>query len=275
MIDPQKKARDADRDAAIEVVEAASTDGQITREESEARIERLLRAETVGDVQTLIRDLRRPGKERVTDAVAAVTGDAVSTAPPPRTASAKVGRGPLILVAAIITSIGLVVALTIFFSSRESSDTGLFDAGGKMDLYTSTGYAALTSAIVEKTGRAEAFSLIIHPGYAIAYLPVDATSRRTYSWYYDGDWREFGGAGTATATEKRFAVTEIDGSMFADAIAEAKAGVDEPETWYVAIRGPDNTSGCVSVNATNAFKETASIALDCEGKVLRRLTPGK
>ncbi len=75
MIDPQKKARDDDRDAAIEVVEAAFADGQISRPDYDLRVDRLLRAATVGELQMLVRDLRRPEGEEVTEAVEQVTED--------------------------------------------------------------------------------------------------------------------------------------------------------------------------------------------------------
>ena len=73
VIDPQKKARDADRDAAIEVVEAAYADGQISRPDYDLRVDRLLRATTFGELQMLIQDLRLPEGEHVTEAVEVVT----------------------------------------------------------------------------------------------------------------------------------------------------------------------------------------------------------
>jgi len=57
----EKRARDADRNLAIEFVQNAWVDGQLTREEHEERVERVLRATTVADVEREVRDLQGPG----------------------------------------------------------------------------------------------------------------------------------------------------------------------------------------------------------------------
>lgn len=55
------RARDVDRDAAIEIVEAAWADGQVTRDEYEQRVDRLLRASTLRDLEREILDLQPQG----------------------------------------------------------------------------------------------------------------------------------------------------------------------------------------------------------------------
>ena len=55
-----KRARDADRDAAIEVVEAAWADGQIVEADRDKRVEELLRAQTMSEIRTYTQDLQPP-----------------------------------------------------------------------------------------------------------------------------------------------------------------------------------------------------------------------
>jgi len=57
----EKRARDADRNLAIEFVQHAWVDGQLTRDEHEERVDRLLVARTLADVETEVRDLQGPG----------------------------------------------------------------------------------------------------------------------------------------------------------------------------------------------------------------------
>ncbi|WP_395692229.1 DUF1707 domain-containing protein [Nocardioides sp.] len=58
MSTPDQRARDKDRDAAIEVVEAAWSDGRIVEADRDKRIEELRRAQTLGEVQMLVHDLQ-------------------------------------------------------------------------------------------------------------------------------------------------------------------------------------------------------------------------
>ena len=55
-----KRARDQDRDQAIEVVEAAWADGQIIEADRDKRVESLLQAQTMAEVQMLTHDLQLP-----------------------------------------------------------------------------------------------------------------------------------------------------------------------------------------------------------------------
>lgn len=54
------RARDADRNLAIDLIDAAYSDGQLTSTEREERCDRVLATETLGDLRTLTRDLQTP-----------------------------------------------------------------------------------------------------------------------------------------------------------------------------------------------------------------------
>ncbi|HQR27133.1 MAG TPA: DUF1707 domain-containing protein [Nocardioides sp.] len=273
MVDPQKKARDADRDAAIEVVEAAYADGQITQPDYDLRVDRLLRAHTVGEVQGLVHDLRRDPDEEVTDVVEAVTGDSVAARPtrplPTARPAARPGRA-LLLVAALVGGILLAVLVPIWLASRggDGVSAGPVGLGDRTSLLTPSGYAFFVEELEGKTGSREAFSLVLYPGYAVVDVPVDETSQREFSWYFDGDWSEFGGAGTST--DDRFSVDQVDGTVIAEGIDQAKAGVEDATTWYAIVSAPDRGSArtCVTAYASNDFQETSYVRLTCDGSVV-------
>lgn len=58
------RARDADRSLAVELIDAAFSDGQLTAGEREDRCDRVLAAETLGELRLLTRDLQAPAAEK-------------------------------------------------------------------------------------------------------------------------------------------------------------------------------------------------------------------
>lgn len=54
------RARDADRNLAIELIDAAYSDGQLSTSEREERCDRVMTAETLGELRVLTRDLQAP-----------------------------------------------------------------------------------------------------------------------------------------------------------------------------------------------------------------------
>jgi hypothetical protein len=275
VVDPQKRARDADRDAAIEVVESAYADGQISQPDYDLRVDRLLRAHTVGEVQQLVGDLRRDADEQVTDVVEAVTGDSVAPPPsvrrptPTPAAGPHLGRVLGVVATVVIGGILLAVLLPFWLLSRgdDGVATGPVGLGDKVSLVSDDGYDVFTQALEEKTGSREAFSVVLYPGYAVVDVPVDASSQREFSWYFNGDWSEFAGAGTST--DERFSVDQVDGSVIADGVARARAGVEDRTSWYAIVSAPDpDTGACVAAYASNEFQESSYVRLRCDGSLV-------
>ena len=269
MIDPQKKARDVDRDAAIEVVEAAFADGQISRPDYDLRVDRLLRAVTVGELQMLVQDLRRPEGEQVTEAVEQVTDDVATPAfgvGPPRlnTSAIKV----VLAVVVAVFALGLIVPLVLVarVDTQEAVGNGPIALGEKVDLTTAKGYDRLVQEVEEKTGSTMVFGATIYAEYAVMDVPVDADSQRSFGYYYDGDWQDWGGKGKAT--EERFDLSRIDGSTVAALVRKVRAKIEDPTT-YVIVNSQGRDEGvCFSAYATNDFTETAYIDARCDGEVV-------
>ena len=80
---PDQRARDKDRDAAIEIVEAAWADGQIIEADRDKRVEELLRAQTLGEISMLTHDLQ-----------AAAPATRRPVPPPPETPAAPMTAPP-------------------------------------------------------------------------------------------------------------------------------------------------------------------------------------
>ena len=270
VIDPQKKARDADRDAAIEVVEAAHADGQISRPDYDLRVDRLLRATTVGELQMLIQDLRLPEGEEVTEAVEVAT--AVDEASPPAArprpnlSSAKI----VLFAAAAVLALGLAIPLVLVSSgvSNEHVASGSAEAGSTVDLTSGRGFTRLVREVEAKTGSSTVFNAVIYPTYAVVEVPEDAQSQRSFGWYYNGEWDEWTGKGTAE--EERFELDQINGRTLAALVKEARGLVDKPTTSYVIVNALGRDHGvCMSVYAGNEHAETAYLDARCDGTVVR------
>ena len=54
------RAKDADRDRYVDIIEAAYVDGQLGEQDRELRVSRALTAETLDELDSLTRDLQRP-----------------------------------------------------------------------------------------------------------------------------------------------------------------------------------------------------------------------
>ncbi len=271
MIDPHKKARDADRDAAVEVVEAAFADGQISRPDYDLRVDRLLAAQTVGEVQMLVQDLRRDEGEEVTEAVEEVTED---LNPREAVGSPQVNTKAIKVVVAVVGAVfalGLVVPLVVLarVGSEQGVSTGPVGLGETVDLTTASGYKRLVQEVEDKTGSATVFSATIYPGYAVIEVPVDADSQRSYGWYFNGDWDEWTGKGTAD--EERFELDRISGRTVAALVDEVRGTIEDPSASYVLVNSPGRDDGvCLSAYASNDYSETAYLDARCDGTVVFR-----
>jgi hypothetical protein len=268
VIDPQKKARDADRDAAIEVVEAAFADGQISRPDYDLRVDRLLQASTVGELQVMVQDLRRPEGEQVTEAVEQVTRDVAS--PSFQVGLPRVKASAIKVVLAVVVAVfalGLIVPLVLVagVDTQKAVSTGPV-ALEEVDLTTAKGYDRLVREVEAKTGSTIVFGATIYAGYAVMDVPVDADSQRSFGYYYDGDWQDWGGKGKAT--EERFDLSRIDGSTVASLVKKVGRKIEEPTTYVIVNSRGGDEGVCFSAYATNEFTETAYIDARCNGEVV-------
>ena len=260
MADAHKKARDADRDAAIEVVEAAFADGQISRPDYDLRTDRVLRAETVGELQMLVQDLQ-------------VTADVAPVAKPTRSTPSVSPTGVKVVLAAVaaVIALGLVVPLVLMArvdSAQEATSAEPVPLVEAIDLTTARGYNRVVREVEAKTGSTTVFNAVIYPGYAVIEVPVDDLSRRSYGWYYNGEWDEWTGKGRAD--EDRFELDEVSGRTVGSLVSEARGLVEDPNTSYVIVNSSGREEGvCLSVYASNEHSETAYLDARCDGTVVR------
>ena len=286
MSTPDRRARDKDRDAAIEIVEAAWSEGQIVDADRDHRVEALLRAETLAEIQMLTHDLQLPGSP-VAVATESPYGEppvVTSGAPDyatPQQVTTKSGRRSggvalivLVVVIAVVGGViaGLVAVVQGVDSTLEAVASSEAPLPGEpaeegVNTLSRDGYAELLDDLETVVGSTEAFEAVLYPGYAVVSLPVDGTSQRESRWYWNGELDDLDSRGTASY--QRFDLTEVDMDVVIRLVKRVRGMVEEPTSFYAILRAPDEPGGqAISVYASNEYSESGYLLATAEGKVL-------
>ena len=195
--------------------------------------------------------------------------------PPPTRVSATptlrqtsgVGKAVLVLLGVVV--LGVVGITGVVIASLAGDDGGPFGKS-KVQVLTEDGVEDLVAALEEETGSTEVFSATIYPTYAVLRVPADRTSQREVGYYWDGhDFEPWGSKGTSS--NARIDLAEIDAAILPPLVREARAQVDDPNTWYVIIDRDSSDDGWISAYASNEFSEGGYIEVDKDGKEIRRV----
>ncbi len=303
MTDGTQRARDSDRNRAIEAVKAATLDGQIVEMDRDVRIEQIRNAQTLGDVELVVRDLQPPRAfptEQPPPAVPYGPGHQSESEPAHATqvlsvatsGSSAAGKGCAVLLVVFVVGIlavGSFFALAVFdavdspfdstfedFDQFEDFEDGFSDVATPQaapEVLTRRGYDDLLAALRKEQGDTMAFQAVLYPGYASLDVPAETSGQRQLSLYYDGDLSE---SLRTTSTYDRFDLARVEFRVIDRALRRAEKALGErPETTYAIIRAPGlfDTTSWVTAYATSEFNETAYVAVDIDGKVVRILRP--
>lgn len=273
MAGARTRARDTDRDEAINVLGAAFADGQLTREEYDARVAKALSATTLGGLGSVISDLQKPG-ERHEARLSRLEppGEQASTTPswPPSPGVPTPRR------AAISAAVGVAaLAFGVFVIPRVIADDRAPDSGSAalphVDVLTPDGFRTFVDAVRARSGDTLVLDVTIGSDYGRVMVPVDATSDRYVEWIWrDGGFEAGETAGTDHDGAIRFDLERIDPDAIPDLVEQAAGLVDEPDSVYINVDPePDDRQGqCYDVSAGNRFSEYARVYASCSGEVL-------
>ncbi len=272
-----KRARDQDRDQAIEVVEAAWAEGQIVEADRDKRVESLLQAQTMAEVQMLTHDLQLPRTPPPPAAYgqAEVEVDTPLPVPQPKRVGGSKGWWLLLVLIPIGLVVGVIAIIAAIVSGVQSavSDGDLpvapgADPGrGEVNVLSPEGFDDLVAALAEETGSSTVFEAVLYPGYAVVSVPVDATTDRTHSFYWDGELDESGSK--STSAYERFDLADIDPTVVVSVVDQARAKVEDPQSWYSIIRAPSDTDDDTWIwgYATNEYGESGYLGSDQAGTI--------
>lgn len=269
------RARDADRDRTVELIEAAYVDGQLGDADRELRVGRALAAETIDELTGLTRDLQVPG---------GVSGrpPARDAAPsrPRRVAGVLVGLGLfVVLVGAGVTA---VVALAMFAASGPDEvmtpdvavvtrAPGRSEAAPPAFEMTAPQVRRFLRAYERKFGTLDAWEVGFHPERVGVQVPASKVRKRFARWSWDGTWRQDSEASAVTGPQKFVSLGALDVSRMFDNMARAKRDLDVPDGRLTHVLVNDWGEGPgVNIYIGNRFNESGHLRTTLPGQVLDR-----
>ncbi len=268
------RAKDADRDRYVELIEAAYVDGQLGDADRELRVGRALSAETVDELETLTRDLQRPA-------------GFVPAADRPGPSRAR-GSGPAVAL--------LLAGFVVFLVLGAIGALVLLASGGEQDTATSEGVAiapdpvasvrptavpasfamrapqvrAFLRAYEREFGTRDAFEAGLYPTRVGVQVPVRGSRPRYERWTWDGSWRQDTEASAVTGPGDAIDLGRLDVPRLFDNIATARRTLDveRGRLTHVLV---NSWSGEPTVNIYigNTFDETGYLKTTLAGEVIR------
>jgi hypothetical protein len=180
----------------------------------------------------------------------------------------------VVFIGIIIGIIAVVRAVTDGVNGLDDGLDGVFDSGEKPDLHSAGGFDDMLDALRAETGGGTTvMQAVLYPEYAVLTIPADETTKRYYSYYYDGDLRK---TSQGTTDSKRFDLATIDPAVMVKLIDKAKTEtVEDPTMVYAIIEAPDQYSNGAwfSVYASNSFSESGYFTADKDGKIIQEYVP--
>lgn len=272
-----EQARESDRNAAIEVVEAAFAVGEIIEADRDKRIEQLQLAQTLDEIRMLTHDIQSSAPESslplaqpadpppyVPYGPSATVDTSVATPAPKVSRSVVLVPLAIVLVVAIALVGGLVALIANSTGEDGSGPLGIGEA--EADVLSVDGYQDLLDAIRDETGGTTAFSAVLYPTYAVVELPVDASTQREGYWYWDGSDLTDNDS-KSTSTFPRTDLAQLDPAVIVDLVEQVRTMVEEPTTWYVIVRAPDDDRAVVWAYATNEYGESEYLGARRDGTI--------
>ncbi|WP_456694711.1 DUF1707 domain-containing protein [Aeromicrobium sp. P5_D10] len=255
------RARDVDRDAAIEIVEAAWSDGQLIREEYDQRVRRLLRASTLDELEQEIVDLQPEGTEwRPSSGVPADIAELVSSAPVRRNSTTTV----VALVLTAIVVIGGVMYVNIGSDSPPPSDKREQVVAAESP-FTPASFIAAREALVDQSGSDSVYSAVLTSDKFEVVRPVSATGNEAVKLTWDGRWS----AGRpTTSSAERLSLGLVSAEAVSTILADARQQSDDEVdvTLLFAIERHEGRRVCIT--ATVAGGAEFSRRYDCRGQLV-------
>jgi hypothetical protein len=272
------RAKDADRDRHVEVIEAAYVDGQIGDADRELRVSRALSAETLDELETLTRDLQ---------------GRPVPVAPRVDTPSADVPRAAKVAVGGLFVVITIVallvfgmVGLAFMSAGPNGSTTTVVETWGE-DVavpveeqvdgaapsfeMTAPEVRRFVRAYEREFGTLEAYDVGFYPTRVGVQVPVRGSRPRFERWTWDGEWTQDTEAAAVTGISEVVDLATLDvRRLFANiATARKSLRVDRGRLTHVLFHRWQGEAPSVNIYIGNSFGESGYLRTRPSGDVVR------
>ena len=275
------RAKDADRDRHVEVIEAAYVDGQIGDADRELRVSRALSAETLDELESLTRDLQPP----------AGLVPSAGRSGPARTSSVP-GRlvGGLVALVAVVVLLGAGALALVLFSASEGSESGSpVEVASEQAApapsqevaeapafeMTPAGVRAFVRGYEAEFGTLDVLVVGFYPTRVGAQVPVRGSRPRSERWTWTGSWTQDTQAAAVTGPTATLDLDAVDVRRLFANIATARRTLDvqRGRLTHVLLNSWSGTP-TANIYIGNDFGETGYLKTTLAGDVVRAFPYG-
>lgn len=269
------RAKDADRERYVDIIEAAYVDGQLGEQDRELRVSRALTAETLDELEGLTRDLQdRP-------VVVAPRGEPSAT---PRAPGLVAGGAVAVIAIAVLLLLGAAgVALFSVTGSSDESPTVVISGEAvpvpaEVDVAQAPSFAMTAPEVRQflrayerEFGTLEAYDVGFYPSRVGVQVPVRGTRPRFERWTWDGEWTQDTQAAAVTGLTE---VVDLGSlrvrPLFANiATARRSLDVERGRLTHVVLHRWQGEDPSVNIYIGNAFGESGHLRTTPSGEVVR------
>jgi len=262
------RARDADREQVVDTLANAREQGQLSLEEYEQRTAKAEAAVTLGDLAPLTADLQGappPPKPRGLPPLATPkpTKQPRPESDPTYVSWRRALSGLAVLGVLFAVCLGVILVIAAL--------TGPDGLGSEPELHEAAGFEDFVSDLEDEFGTTEVQEVVVYPGYAVVYLPVDDEPTHVETVYYDGSFGEPSPSGNRAEDDPLTDVSEVDGAVLATLVKQAPEALAVPDATSVyAIIEPwgDPSQTAFSIHANNEFSESGYLVAALDGHLL-------
>lgn len=283
------RAKDADRERYVEVIETAYVDGQLGEQDRELRISRALTAETLDELDGLTRDLQNqpaPVVVRPTPSPVVVQSPPV---PPPEPVAWPVPpkRGaPPKIVGSVVAGVFALSAFAFVSSSQDAvqplfpsedysqlewiDDTSVPEGGYEL---AAPDVRRLVRRYGAKFSTSEAVAVTLFPYQARVQVPVGASGQDSGVWTWDGTWRSVSrGQGDEPPTGVvDLSTLDVEALFRNVAVATSGLGVGDAEVQRIELRPSADGRGRVTIHVRDGSGERALLETTLTGSRVREV----
>ena len=288
------RARDADRDRYIDILESAYVDGQLGEQDRELRVSRALTAETLDELDALTRDLQNRPAPVVVHRTPAPQAVAPPPAKPPLAPAwpvppARSSALPKLVVGAV-AGVSVLAVLAMANPAPDEMEplfgedySGQFNQIDQIDRVPEPGFRMgsrdvreLVDAYEARFGTIEAYQVSFFPRRAVVQVPVAGARPRFEHWTWDGEWTKDADAALLAAPRGTVDLGKLGAARLIDNIGTATDALRVQRgrfTRAVLARpadGPVDAPAEVTIHVGNEFNEAGSLSTTPNGKILRR-----
>jgi hypothetical protein len=271
------RAKDADRERYVDIIEAAYVDGQLGEQDRELRVSRALTAQTLDELDALTRDLQ----DRPVPVAARVD---TPSAAAPRAAKLVVGGAFAVITLAVLLIFG-AVGLALFSVTGESDESPAVVISGEavpvpaeVDVVEEQPSFAMTAPEVGRFVRAyerefgtlDAYDVGFYPTRVGVQVPVRGSRPRFERWTWDGEWTQDTEAAAVRGPGEVIDLGALDlRRLFANiATARKTLRVERGRLTHVLVNDWSEVP-TVNIYIGNRFDESGYLKTTLSGEVLR------